>query len=83
MELAVSLRACCRMSSCCRRVASRSLPSCFFTSRRRCTRLRITCGARRHLSVERWRCPVPWTCSLNVCESTAQQQRRLPRASGV
>ncbi len=45
MELAVSLRACWRMSSCCRRVASRSLPSIFFTSRRRCTRLRMTCSA--------------------------------------
>ena len=43
MELAVSLRACWRTSSCCRRVGSRSRASSCFTSRRRCTRLRITC----------------------------------------
>ena len=43
MELAVSLRACWRMSSCCLRVGSRSRASSCFTSRRRCTRLRITC----------------------------------------
>ena len=43
MELAVSLRACWRTSSCCRRVGSHSRASSCFTSRRRCTRLRITC----------------------------------------
>lgn len=49
MELAVSLRACWRMSSCCLRVGSLSLPSSFFTSRLLCTRLLITCAASRAL----------------------------------
>ena len=50
MELAVSLRACWRTSSCCRRVGLRSRASSCFTSRRRCTRLRITCtSCNRHV----------------------------------